>query len=76
MLRLLIILLCISFLVRWFLNKLFGGVSFGQMPRSPEVRGEVRDDLIPCPACGTYNPKSVAFEKSGKLYCNKECSNK
>lgn len=37
---------------------------------------EIRDKIIPCPTCGTYNPLKDAYLMSGQFYCNVECYNK
>lgn len=36
----------------------------------------VKDTIIPCPTCGTYNPSKEAYFYKEKYYCNQNCFEK
>lgn len=41
-------------------------------PQSPAVK----DKMIPCPTCGTYNPSHLALQVGKYYYCGQECLEK
>lgn len=56
---------------RWLTNLL------GPLQKRGEGDGTqsqlVKDTIIPCPTCGTYNPSKEAYSYKGKYYCNQHC---
>lgn len=38
---------------------------------SPQIA--VRDKMLPCPTCGTYNASQQALLSDGKYFCNDAC---
>lgn len=40
---------------------------------SPSGPPKVIDEMKPCPACGTFNPTRLAYEKKGLYFCEKRC---
>ncbi|WP_198306257.1 PP0621 family protein [Arcobacter vandammei] len=36
----------------------------------------ISDEMVECPACGTFVSQSEAIVSSGKFFCSKDCLNK
>lgn len=70
LLRALFILLLIYFVFR-YITRLFAPAQ-----KRENRLDEGREQLYPCPTCGTYNTSAVAFRANGGYYCNRECFNR
>ena len=82
MLRFLFLVLLVYYLLRWLrgllpkprLRPRQGPQNPpGPMGRPPSSQPKVIDEMKPCPACGTFNPTRLAYEKKGLYFCDQRC---
>ncbi|MFO1463508.1 MAG: hypothetical protein U1F66_06995 [bacterium] len=79
MLRLLILALFVYFVLRLIRRLLLRPASKArggwQAPSGGPARPppKVIDEMKPCPACGTFNPTRLAYEKKGLYFCDQRC---
>jgi len=82
MLDLILVALFVYIVLRMIRRLLVGpGPQRRPPPPPPSANGERRppppprvvDEMKPCPACGTFNPTRLAYEKKGLYFCDERC---
>lgn len=71
--RTLIIILLIYVVFRYILRRLFVLFIRPSLKERESPRELKRDEIVPCPTCGTYNPKGLALLANGEYFCNEKC---
>lgn len=74
MLRTIIIFLLFFLIIRYIVRR-----HLREFPGTYKIDAEKRkipplkDKVVPCPVCGTYNPSQEALQKDEKFFCNDDC---
>lgn len=76
MLKILIIALFIGFVIRYIARSFLRFVQSNSVVGNKPTGNLIQEEIVPCPACGTYNPKSHALFKGGHYYCSEPCFHK
>lgn len=75
-----IIRFILTFLVLYFVFRWIGRHFLGvgkEGAKGPLLRGgEPMDKIVPCPACGVYNPTQIAYRVGNAYFCSQECFRK
>lgn len=76
LIKVLLIFLFIYILFRYMVERFKSKIKsqLENLEKQTTVKNQTQHDkIVPCPACGTYNPMKIAMEKNGQFYCNESC---